>query len=430
MGVAPDPQCPLWGREVARNYDNWLRAYMAYTADSESPDDFHFWTGVWTLAGALRRRVWIDMRKFQWTPNFYIVLVGPPGIITKSTSMRSGMRLLERLPDVHFGPPSITWQRLADALAAAVEHIELKDLDPITGEKVFLPMSCLSIPVSELGTFLKIDDGALVDVLTDLWDGQLTSWGHETKTSGQTKIKNPWLNIIGCTTPSWLRTNFPDHLIGGGLTSRIIFVYGERKRRLVAYPDEVIPDREYREMEEKLTQDLMQVAALQGEYRLTPTARQWGKDWYEKHWVSARPLHMASDRYEGYLARKQTHIHKMSIVLAAARSNDLVIEREHLEEAEALLGSAEPHMMKVFESVGVVDEAKHVAEICAYVRAHKVLTSDELWGLVSNLMSMRDFEDAIRSAVRGGALTIVNHHTQKKPDGSPKRALAPTQTLH
>src|SRR5574343_321589 len=72
---------------MPRNYQNWLRAYVAFTADSESPDDFHFWTGVATIAGALRRRVWIDMRKFQWTPNFYIILVGPPGIATKSTSI-------------------------------------------------------------------------------------------------------------------------------------------------------------------------------------------------------------------------------------------------------------------------------------------------------------------------------------------------------
>ena len=38
-------------------------------------------------------------------------------------------------------------------------------------------MSCLTIQVSELGTFLKIEDGALVDVLVDLWDGQLSDLG-------------------------------------------------------------------------------------------------------------------------------------------------------------------------------------------------------------------------------------------------------------
>jgi len=251
----------------ARNFSNWLRAYVAFTADSESPDDFHFWTGVATVAGALRRRVWIDMRKFQWTPNFYIILVGPPGVAAKSTSIQSGVRLLKQVPGIHFGPQSITWQKLADSLAASVEHMKLILPD---GTETFHPMSCLTIPVSELGTFLKIDDTALVDVLVDLWDGQQVDWGHATKTSGSTDIQNPWLNIIGCTTPSWLKANFPEHLIGGGLTSRIIFVFGEKKRKLVAYPDEVMLAADYFEMQNKLVMDLIRISSMQGEMTITP----------------------------------------------------------------------------------------------------------------------------------------------------------------
>ena len=82
---------------MPRNFPNWLQGYLEYTKASESPTPFHFWTGVSTIAGALRRRVWIDQRYFQWTPNFYIVLVGPAGVAAKSTSLRSGMKLLEKL---------------------------------------------------------------------------------------------------------------------------------------------------------------------------------------------------------------------------------------------------------------------------------------------------------------------------------------------
>lgn len=406
---------------MARHFQNWLKAYMSFTSDSEAPDDFHFWSGVWTVAGALRRRVWVDMRKFQWTPNFYIILVGPPGMVTKSTVLRAGRALLEQVPKVNFGPTSCTWQALADSLATAVEHIRLPD-NP-DGTPRYLPMSCLNISTSELGTFLKTDDGSLVDVLTDLWDGQLTAWGHKTKTSGNIDIKNPWLNILGCTTPSWIRLNFPNHMIGGGLTSRIVFVYGDKKRRLVPYPDEMIPSSDYKTLEQKLLDDLTQISTMQGEYKLSPLARAWGKDWYVKHWGADRPIHMASDRYEGYLARKQTHIHKLAIVIAAAQSDDLVIEREHLQESEMLLNSSEPHMMKVFESVGVVDEAKHIHEITAFVKAHKMLTTDELWALVMNLMEQRDFNEAVQSAVRGGVLKVVFHPSQTLANGQQKKAL-------
>jgi hypothetical protein len=49
-----------------------------------------------TLAGALRRRVWLDQAYFRWHPNFYIVLVAPPGIVSKSTTAGVGMSLAQK----------------------------------------------------------------------------------------------------------------------------------------------------------------------------------------------------------------------------------------------------------------------------------------------------------------------------------------------
>ena len=396
---------------MARNFPNWLTAYATYTDDSESPREFHLWTGIWTLAGALRRRVWIDMRKFQWTPNFYIILVGPPGIVNKSTTSRTGMRLLEQVDGIKFGPPSITWQKLADSLSAAAEHMKHTKPDGTDG---FLPMSCLTIQVSELGTFLKIEDGALVDVLVDLWDGQLSTWGHSTKMSGDVIIKNPWLNIIGCTTPSWLKANFPEHLIGGGLTSRIIFVHGEEKTKLIPYPDATLPPATYFKLEKELVEDLKDIAKISGEYALSREARTWGQDWYTRHWDSAqRPKHLSSERYGGYIARKQTHLHKLALIIAAAEGPKLIIEKAHLELAEHLLLSVEPHMMKVFESIGIVHEARHLAELLPFLRAHHFLTADQLWKCVMNLMNLKDFEEALRAGLKGGMICVATNGVQQ-----------------
>lgn len=393
---------------------------MEYTRDSESPTPFHFWTGVSTLAGALRRRVWIDMKKFQWTPNFYIVLVGPPGVAAKSTSMSMGMSLLGKVPDIKFGPESMTWQALAVALSEAIEYVEY--LDP-SGIKARIGMSCLTVSVSELGTFLRVDDDQLMSFLIRMWEGQIDKFRHETKSSGKIEVDNPWLNVIGATTPSWLKANFPESMIGGGLTSRIVFVYGEQKRQLIPYPDEVIPDAEYRELHRKLLEDLTAISKLSGPYILSPFARQWGRAWYADHNnPDLRPTHLASDRYGGYLARKQTHLHKFAIILAAAKRDTLVIEEDDLKEANDIITDIESDMIRVFESIGLVQERTHVTEIISICRFNGWMTSGALWAKAMNNMSLKDFHEAVRAAIHGNLIKVVKQNgvdgvvvVEKKP---------------
>lgn len=400
---------------MARHFANWLKAYMTYTQDSESPTAFHFWTGVSTVAGALRRRVWVDMRKFQWTPNFYVFLIGPPGIAAKSTSTRAGMALLEAVNEhlsktgstasgIKFGPQSGTWQALTESLEQSMEYTKYIDVD---GTEQSIPNSSITIAVPEAGTFFKMDDNALMDVMVSLWDGQLESWSHKTKASGNIEIKNPWLNIIACTTPSWLQNNFPEHMIGGGFTSRVVFVYGDAKRHLVAYPDEVTRSAEYLDHRRKLIEDLAEISQLAGPYELTREAREWGRQWYQKLWKGPRPSHMASDRYSGYIARKQTHMHKLAIILAASKRSQLIIEARDLQEADQLLTDVEPHMLKVFESVGMVDEARQIVEIKGFVRNYGFCTSDDLWRYCMNTMDQRSFTQALQVACQSGILRVV-----------------------
>ena len=394
---------------MARHFDNWLRAYMEYTRDSESPNSFHFWTGVSTIAGALRRRVWIDMRKFTWTPNFYIVLVAPPGITAKTTSIGMGYNLLSRVDGVNFGPESLTWQALAESLSFASEGVKYMDSD---GKESIIAQSAVSVFVGELGTFLSMDDDKFLSFLIRMWEGQVGRFQHKTKTSGSVEIHNPWLNMIGCTTPMWMSQNFHEGMIGGGFVSRCIFIFGETKRLLIPYPDEVINAKEYYALEEKLLDDLREIARLSGPYILTDAARRFGRKWYTDHWTN-RPTHMASERYGGYIARKQTHIHKLAVILAAAKREKLLIEEEDLTEAETHISSVEPDMIKVFESIGLANEATHVRELVALVRAKGWVTSDELWKLCMNIMPQKQFEEALKGAVRGGLLLIQTHNGMK-----------------
>lgn len=404
---------------MPRHFPNWLKAYVHHTSASEAPDIFHFWTGVVTLGGALRRRVWRDELIFQWVPNFYVILVAPPGIATKSTSISLGMRLLRQVDGVHFGPESMTWQALGESLSTSMEYFEYTD--PASGLLLKSPMSCLTISISELGTFLRTDDTQLISFLTRMWDGQKEPFKHKTKSSGEIDVENPWLNVIGATTPSWMRANFSENLVGEGLTSRVVFVYAEDKRHFVAYPSKMVRSTDFADTERKLVEDLREIATISGPYSLEKDAEVWGEDWYRRHYQQ-RAAHLSSDRFGGYVARKQTHLHKLAMVLAASKRSTLVITRDDLSEADAILSQTEKSMLKVFESVGMVDEAKHVASLCAFVRGYGFLPVQELRNMTLNTMNEKDFKQALRVAVEGGLLTVVEL-AGKRGLAAPKRTV-------
>ena len=384
-----------------RKLKNWLTGYANYTRHSESPDLFHFWTGVFTIAGALRRQVWIDQRYFQWTPNFYIILVGPPGVAAKSTSLGLGAELLKEVDGVYFGPNSMTWQGLITALEESAKLI------PYPGD-IFWEMSCVTCNVRELGTFLRPDDKEMMDVLVDLWDGQSGEWKRHTRgQEGQASIINPWLNVMACTTPSWLRDNFPESMVGGGLTSRIVFVYGDEKRHLVPYPSEAFTVEEFEVEKQVLIHDLKMIAEMKGAYELTKEAKEWGSKWYTNHWAK-KPDHMISDRFGGYIARKQTHIHKLAIVLAAAESDTLLITAAHLALADQMMTGLEAQMGTVFESIGVGDTSRYVQELLAYVRAYKEIEDRELWRHMLPIMEPKEYVEATAAAIKAGYMKSVN----------------------
>jgi hypothetical protein len=297
----------------------------------------------------------------------------------------------------------MTWHGLGKEFEKAVEYKSYKNGKGVEDKILMSPLTC---SVSELGTFLKPDDRALISFLTDVWDGKERPFQHRTQDSGGITIENPWLNVIGATTPEWMQTNFPASLLSEGIGSRIVFVYGEQKRQLVAYPSRIVRPLDFKDTEKKLVEDLIHISKMIGPYEMTETAFAWGTSWYTTH-NQGRSAHLASGRYGGYLARKQTHMHKLAMILAACQRDELKIHRRDLQEAEKILLSAETSMVKVFESVGVVEEAKYVAELIPFVRAHKWLTARDLYKMVYNVMNEQDFKKALRQAVEGDLFEVV-----------------------
>ena len=67
---------------------DWISRYLQYASVTEAPKRMHFWAAVGAVAGCLRRRVWLDQKRFSWYPSFYIVFVAPPGVVGLSLKYR------------------------------------------------------------------------------------------------------------------------------------------------------------------------------------------------------------------------------------------------------------------------------------------------------------------------------------------------------
>ena len=388
-----------------RCFPDWLTAFCDYASFGEAPRRMYFWVGVSAIAGALRRKVWIDQAYFRWYPNFYIILVAPPGIVSKSTTAGISMNLLRQVPGIKFGPDVVTWQALIGAFADSKE--EIKFTVPDTGEIIYLPMSAMTIESSEFGNLLNPQDKDMVDLLVTLWDGKQVTFTKITKMSGNDSVENPWINIVACTTPSWIAGNFPEYMIGGGFTSRCIFVYADAKAKYVAYPGKAVPGN-LKEVERALVHDLEHIATnFIGAYELSPQATEWGERWYKHHYEN-RPVGLDDERFGGYIARKQTHIHKLAMVLAAATSDHQLITAEHLSVANQMVSELEADMPRVFAKIGRSEASIQAERLLEFIQRRGETAYEEAYRFIhAYFPDLKDYEGIVSGLIRAGFILQI-----------------------
>lgn len=383
---------------MARNFSDWLTAYVDYASYSEAPTRMHFWSGVSAVAGALRRKVWLPMGYFNWFPNFYIVLVAPPGIVSKSTTAAIAMNLLRKVPGVVFGPDVVTWPALVTAFAGANEAFEY--------DSEWHAQCALTLESSEFGNLVNPADRDMIDLLVNLWDSKQGAFTKLTKGNGTDVVENPFINLIACTTPAWIAGNFPEYVIGGGFTSRCLFVYAEEKAKLIAYPMLAMPP-DLKEQQAQLILDLEQIAQITGPYTLDDSALTYGKKWYDHHYAN-RPPELDDDRFGGYLARKQTHVHKTALVLSASQRDERIITEADLALANTMVTDLELDMAKVFARIGRTETSVQAERFIRFVHKRGKVSYAAAYAYVhSAFPDARNFEAIVKGAVSAGFITQV-----------------------
>lgn len=383
---------------MARIFKDWISAFEDYTQFGEAPSHFYRWCAISAIAGALRRKVYLNQVYFRWYCNEFVILVAPPGIVSKSTTVEIAMSLLRRVDTIRFGPDVITWQALVKSFAECLDTFELPD-----GSRE--DMSALTIASSEFGNLMAPGDREMVDLLVSLWDGKQGTFRKETKGSGNDEVKNPWINMIACTTPAWISGNFPEYMIGGGFMSRCVFVYAEEKRNYVAYPGLAVTGVDIAKMEAELIADLTAISNLSGEFGMTQEAVEWGVDWYKRHYESKGNGLLGDSRFGGYVARKQTHLHKLAMIFSASRSEDLIITAGDLARADTELTALEKDLPKVFDRVGKTTDSVNADRLLELVNARGKISFTEAFAFLhSTVPHIEEFENLMRGLDRAGMI--------------------------
>lgn len=371
---------------------NWIQEYLKYSMNGEAPDEFHLWTAISTIAGAMGRKVWFDMGNHIVVPSFYIIFVSPPGIVQKTTTLGAGKSFLKQLEGIHFGPDTVTWQAITDALADSVETVEIPLED---GSVDFVTMSAMHLAVGELGTFFQEKDNDKINLMTHLWDAP-ADYTKQTRMDGLLTIHNPCINFISGCTPAWITDNLGTYFIGGGLSSRAIFIYADKKARRVAYPQNQTKDYRYKQ----LIQELQSIQNLKGKFTMDIDARDHGLLFYEKI-CDMLESDLVDPRYKSFVARMQTHYHKIAIAISAATRTDMKIDVHCVETAEALTLSAYSKLPSIYNLIGQSKEIKqHEMILYAFdVSGKEYLTEDQIFNTVQKQMSHWHFKNALASAV-------------------------------
>lgn len=373
---------------------SFLKHYLDYTAPQEATERVHTWVGLSVVAAAVERKVWLNRRIYTLFPNLYTFIVGPSGVVRKSTSTAIGVDLLRDLDNMNILSDRMTAAALIQQIGESSHKFEWN------GKQ--LQQSASYVYASELNVFLGEVYGSITELLTTFYDCIPNDcnkpWSYNSIAHGSLKVYGPCLNILGATTPVWLTRSLPPSEMEGGFGSRVIFVVEDVARHanaLLGKDDTNMQDVEAQRR--LLLADLRRIHELVGPMMPDDSLRTVGQKWYSSH---QKALQSNTDlRFSGYYGRKFDTVLKVAMLLSVSQSSDLVLTAAHFEESLALLQDIEKRMFNAFGAAGENPNSALMEKIWSVLVGNKYIGLSKLTALMRRdataervLLVLRDLE--------------------------------------
>lgn len=400
---------------------SFLRLYLQYVAQTESPRIFHVWAGLSAISACLGRRCWMPSGIGEIWPNMYVVLVGPPAT-RKGAAIKFAKTLLDKNTLVKFAPNDTGGQRQglikamtdtgepeggAEEIASLMSQVRAETGETFAGimgaRDVLDKLNSVQfdtrdprtmyIVASELNSILGENNTQMLTFLQEMWDG--VPYRYQLRNT-EYEIKDGLLSILGGTTPAQIALAMPSQAIGQGFTSRIIFVYADTQFKRIARPA----------LDEKAAATIGGIFGtifnkFEGPFSESAEAAT------EMDRLYMRGVTLSDPRFLHYIERRQTHLYKTAMALAAGRG-EMTIELVDVQLADRLLLYTEQYMTDALGEYGMNKLGAAKQKLLECIRGSNThIPISTLRGLMHKDMTPVELQVALSDLHNGKKITLV-----------------------
>ena len=313
----------------------YLQDYLTYNKGNECPEAYHVWSALSVLSSVVSRKVWLDLGYFHVLCNLYTCLVGEQGG-RKTVAKDIAYDLLKEVePTLPCSGESMTKEAITRFMASeeCTRFFTMPDGAPVE----YHPFT---IFITELKNFLSINIAGMLDFLTTIYDRKF--YDVITKHQGTDVLVNPYVVLLACETPDWIVSRLRESIISVGFSRRMVWVYSNVDKR-IAFPV-VTPEASAAWL--RVKDCLRRASQLVGEFRMDDATRSFYQLWYESQKLPDDPL------IRGYVRVKHILALKTAMLIAIGEQQELLLRKEYLELAIALLESNEKDLPRLTQGAG------------------------------------------------------------------------------
>lgn len=355
-----------------------MSLYSDYSAGTEPPEQYHWWTFLTTASVYFGRRIRFPVRYRLNPSGGYVCLVAPSGEGRKSSASDLAVDLLElalegqeedeALPLIIYEP---TRAALLGTLGTATEKFGTTPPALVYND--------------EARNLFR--DPEFVGLLDSLFTRR--NYKRETKTQGVDSLKNHSISIITCTTPSWLGEFGPKYGFEEGTLGRFINSYANGRKNRIPWPEE---SKIHTDLSSKLVDGLRELKGLSGIMQMESNVRRKYDEWYNNYECSD-----AIAKRTGWGARSHTHLLRTAGSLALLTRQELNVRMDDYDAAFERVMQVEQDLWSVYQKLLVDGEQREIKliESVIHTAGESGLQHTDLRNKVVRRVGKRQFDDTL-----------------------------------